>query len=147
MIRNILLLFTIFSLWLATVCNSNKWLPGQFLYLVFWRSLFIYFFKDLIYLFLDRVEGKERERNINVWLPLMHPLLGLWPATQACALTGNQTGNPLIYRLPVNPLSHTSQGYFPISKYCTLLTSLLEFRIAILCYIRNALHHPLALNK
>ena len=29
------------------------------------------FFKDFIYLFLERVEGKEkeRERNINVWLP------------------------------------------------------------------------------
>ena len=43
------------------------------------------------YLFLDRGEEKEkeRERNSNVWLPLVHPLLGTWPATQACALTGN----------------------------------------------------------
>ena len=48
-------------------------------------------FKDFIYLFLERGEGreKERERNINVWLPLAFPLLGAWPATQACALTGN----------------------------------------------------------
>ena len=53
---------------------------------------FFIFFKDFIYLFLDRGEGweKERERNINVWLPLTHPLLGAWPATQACAL-----GSPL----------------------------------------------------
>ena len=28
------------------------------------------------------------ERNINVWLPLAQPLLGTWPATQACALLG-----------------------------------------------------------
>ena len=37
-----------------------------------------YFFKDFIYLFLERGEGraKDRERNINVWLPLEHPLLG-----------------------------------------------------------------------
>ena len=37
-----------------------------------------YFFKDFIYLFLDRGEGREikRERNINVWLPLMHPPTG-----------------------------------------------------------------------
>ena len=44
-----------------------------------------------MYLFLERWERKEkeRERNINVWLPLTHPLLGTWPATQACALTGN----------------------------------------------------------
>ena len=49
------------------------------------------FLKILFYLFLDRGEGseKERERSINVWLPLMCPLLGTWPATQACALTGN----------------------------------------------------------
>ena len=38
---------------------------------------------------------KERERNINVWLPLVYPLLGTWPATQACALTGNWTHDPL----------------------------------------------------
>ena len=42
------------------------------------------------YLFLEG-EGREkqRERNINVWLPLERPLLGTWPATQACAQTGN----------------------------------------------------------
>ena len=37
---------------------------------------------------------RERERNINVWLPLVHPPLRTWPATHACALTGNQTGDP-----------------------------------------------------
>ena len=51
----------------------------------------LYFLKDFIYLFLEREEGreKERERNINVWLPLVHPLLGTKPTTQACARTGN----------------------------------------------------------
>ena len=41
------------------------------------------FLKDFIYLFLDTGEGreKERERNINVWLPLVCPLLGTLPAT------------------------------------------------------------------
>ena len=39
-------------------------------------------------LFLER-KGKGRERNITVWLPLTCPLLGTWPATQACVLTGN----------------------------------------------------------
>ena len=49
------------------------------------------FFKFFIYLFLERREGREkdRERNINVWLPLTHPLQGTWPSTQAYALTGN----------------------------------------------------------
>ena len=49
-----------------------------------------------MYLFiLEREEGKERkrERNIYVWLPLVCPKPGIWPATQACALTGNQTSD------------------------------------------------------
>ena len=73
--------------------------------------MFLSFFKDFIYLFLERGERreKERERNISVWLPLIHPLLGTWPTTQDCALTGNQTGDPLVLRPALNPLSHTSQ--------------------------------------
>ena len=64
------------------------------------------------YLFLERVEGREteRERNINVWLPLMHLLLGTCPTTQECALTGNQSGDSLFQRPVFNPLRHTSQG-------------------------------------
>ena len=46
-----------------------------------------FFFKDFIYLFLERGEG--RERSINVWLPLMHLPPGTWPAKQARALNGN----------------------------------------------------------
>ena len=36
------------------------------------------FFLDFIYLFLERGEGREkkRERNINVWLPLVRPPTG-----------------------------------------------------------------------
>ena len=71
-----------------------------------------FFCKDFIYLFLDRGERreKERERNINVWLPLAHPSSGTWPTTQACPLTGNQTSDPLVCRPVFNSLSHTSQG-------------------------------------
>ena len=60
------------------------------------------------------------ERKINVWLPLVHPPLGTGPATQACALTGNQTRDPLVRRLALNPLGHTSQGeslLFPMAVY------------------------------
>ena len=56
------------------------------------------------------MKEKERERNINVWLPLVHAPLGTWPTTQACALTTNQTRDPLVCRPALNPLSHTSQG-------------------------------------
>ena len=69
------------------------------------------FFKDFIYLFLERGEGreKERERNINMWLPLTRPLLGTWLAAQACVLPGNGTGNPLVPRPVLNPLRYSSQ--------------------------------------
>ena len=58
------------------------------------KQLHNIFFKRLyLFIFLDRGEGreKERKRNINVWLPLSRPLLGTWTSTQACALIGNQT--------------------------------------------------------
>ena len=68
-------------------------------------------FFSFLSLFLDRGGGreKERERSINVWWPLTCPLLGSWPATQACALIGNQIGDPLAFRPALNPLSLTSQ--------------------------------------
>ena len=44
-------------------------------------------------------------------LPLECPPLRTQPATQACALTGDRTGDPLIHWVAFNPLSYTSQGY------------------------------------
>ena len=82
-----------------------------------------------IYLFLDRKEGreKERERNINVWLPLASPLLGTWPATQACALAWESNQRPFDLQASTQLLSHTSQGgslvfllpgiFFPFQDY------------------------------
>ena len=76
----------------------------------------LFFFLNFLkfYLFLERGEGreKERERNIDMWLPLACPQLGSKPATQACTLTGNRTGKSLVHRLALNPLSHTSQGFY-----------------------------------
>ena len=74
--------------------------------------LVFYFFKDFIYLLLERRERREKEResNINVWLPLVCPQVGTCPATQACVLTGIQTSDPLVRRLALNPQSHASQG-------------------------------------
>ena len=83
-----------------------------------WVGLCTFFFfkKHFIYLFLERGEEreKEQERNINVWLPLVHPQLGTWPATQTCSLTGNRTGDSLVSKTALNPLSHTSQYCFII---------------------------------
>ena len=89
--------------------------PGFIYLLVGYISKFIslYSFFKRFYLFIFR-EGKgrrKRDRNIHVWLPLVHPLLGTWPTTQARALTGNRISDPLVHRPVLNPLSHTSQGY------------------------------------
>ena len=69
----------------------------------------INFFK-CFYFFLERGKEGERERKINVWSHFVRPLLRTWPATQACALTGNRTSDPLVHRLVLNPLTHSSQG-------------------------------------
>ena len=76
--------------------------------------IWVFLKKDVINLFLESREGrgKWKERNINVWLPLVCPLLGTWPTTQAYALTGNRTGDSLVHKPAFNPLSHTSQGLY-----------------------------------
>ena len=76
-----------------------------------WVDVSHYFFRDFIYLFLERGrEGESEGHKFNVWFPLTRPVLGTWPATQACALTGNRTNNLSVCRSLLNPLSHTSQG-------------------------------------
>ena len=80
----------------------NKWLKNN-----------SYFFKkDFIYFQREGKGRRKRGRATSMydWLPLVRPLLGTWPVTQACALTGNRTGNPLVRRPALSPLSHTSQG-------------------------------------
>ena len=69
------------------------------------------FFKDLCIHFRQRRRKGEREGEKHQCVVASYALLlGTWPATQACALTGNQTGDPLVLRTMLNPLSHTSQG-------------------------------------
>ena len=51
-------------------------------------------------------------RETSYQLSLARPQLGTWPATQAYALIGNQTSDLLVRRPALNPLSHTSQGWF-----------------------------------
>ena len=78
------------------LCRTND--PVSSMNTMQWVQRNEYNAKDFIYSFLERGEekGKERKRNINVWLPLMCPVLRTWPAAQACALTGNWTGDPLV---------------------------------------------------
>ena len=72
------------------------------------------FFKRFIYLLLDRGEGrgKEKERNINVWLPLVRPPLSTWPETQARTLTRNQTGEPFGLQAGVQSTEPHQPGHF-----------------------------------
>ena len=86
--------------------------PWDYISLGLVQTKCFFFFQDFIDLFLEKGarKEKERERNIDVWLLLMHLPLGTWLATQACALTGNQTGDPLVRRSALSPLSHTCQG-------------------------------------
>ena len=75
---------------------------------LFFKEFFPRFY---LFIYFER-KGKrgEREGNINVWLPLVCPVLETWPTTQAWALTGNRTSSPLVHRPACNPLSHTNQG-------------------------------------
>ena len=54
-------------------------------------------------------EGEREGENQCVVVSHTSPL-GTWPATQACALTGNWTSDPLVCRPALNLLSHSSQG-------------------------------------
>ena len=91
------------NLIISNTCSWGKKNPLSRLEIEY--SLFLRFFCLFIYIW----EG--RERNIMCgclscapyWGPGLH-------ATQACALTGDQTSDPLVLRLVLNPLSHTSQG-------------------------------------
>ena len=55
-----------------------------------------FFKRCYLIIFRERGEeqGREKERKktlICAWLPLNVPLLGTWPAVQACTLTSNRT--------------------------------------------------------
>ena len=82
------------------------------------NTCYFHSFFSRFYLFLDRGEGreKERERNITVWLPLTCPPLGTWPATQAGALDWELNQWPFDSQAGTQPLSHTSQGIFFFRK-------------------------------
>ena len=67
----------------------------------------LYFLKDFIYLERGREGERKAEKHQCVCL-----LLRTWLRTQVCALTGNLTGNPLVYRPALNPLESHQPGLF-----------------------------------
>ena len=74
-------------------------------------SIMFCLFLNFIYLLLHRGDGRERGKHQRVVVSPSFPI-GDWPETLACALTGNPTGDPLVHRPALNPLSHTIQGCF-----------------------------------
>ena len=82
-----------------------------------------YFFpKDLIYLLLEGgksgTETPMCKRYTN-WLPLARPQLETWPATQVCALTGNQTFGSQVGAQSTEPHQpgHNEYSYINKRKY------------------------------
>ena len=70
-------------------------------------TLFYLHFLKIFYLFIFRERRREgdTEGEKHQYVVASH----IWPETQACALTGNRTGDPLVHRPALNPLNHTSQ--------------------------------------
>ena len=71
---------------------------GSLVWVLVFKFKMLLFFKDFIYLPLERREGREKEgekhqcvRDTADGLPLTHPHLETWPATQARALTGTES--------------------------------------------------------
>ena len=64
------------------VPGLNSYVSRQFT-----QHIFFFFLRFYLLIFLERErEGEGREINMAVWLPLVRPLLGAWPTTQACVL-------------------------------------------------------------
>ena len=84
-------LFIVTKIWKEPMCPSvDEWIKYMaHLHNVIRSAIkkkkkITHFLKAFMYLFLERRrEGEERERNLNVWLPLVHPLLGTWSITKA----------------------------------------------------------------
>ena len=79
---------------------------------------FLFSFKKRFYLFIFTQKGRvgEREGEKHQCVVASHVApLGTWPATQACALSRNQSRNPLVHRPVLNQLSCTSQGWLMFS--------------------------------
>ena len=62
------------------------------------------FFEGFIYLFLERGEGREKERERNIdQVPLTPSHPGTWLTTQTCTPTENQTSDLYVCRMMPNP--------------------------------------------
>ena len=84
---------------------------------------FIFFLRFYLFLERGREGGREGEKNQCVVSSLTLPL-GIWPATQACALDWESNRQPFDLQAGTQPLSHVSQG--SMSYLSILITSVLN---------------------
>ena len=83
------------------------------------HDYFLFFLRFYLYCFRERGREGEREREkhqcvreASIGCLLHAPQVGTWPATQACALIGNWTGNLSPCETMLNQLSHTSRCWW-----------------------------------
>ena len=96
---------TRWSLYLCTKGTKNIMLKHIKLLIFshyFLKILFIYFYRE-------GKDGRRRERKTSMCGCLSNDPYTRYLTRNPCALTGNWTGDPLVHRLVLNPLSHTSQ--------------------------------------
>ena len=69
--------------------------------------LFYYYFGRFLFERLDSGEGREKEGKHQRVVAFRTPPTGDLPTVQVCALTGNRTGDSVVCRPALSPLSHT----------------------------------------
>ena len=106
------MVFSIFT----NLCTHHHYLIPEYFYHPQKKShthaIILHSFKILISEREREGERRGRETPLCGYL-LSTPYWGPVPQPRH-VLTGNQTSNPLVYRLALNPLSHASQGSFSI---------------------------------
>ena len=114
-------------------------------------------FLKRFYSFLEKEEEREKDRerkhqyegetSISCLLDMPQP--GTDPATQAYALTGNQTYDPSLCGMTPNQLSQTDQGYMPTinaqifpGNYYTFCISVLGAKVMIITDLPDISGNP-----
>ena len=75
-----------------------------------WSGISTYCLRSCLFIFRERAEEGERERNIMSGCLSHTPFCGPGLQPRHVVLIGSQTSDPLVPRLPLNQPSHTSQG-------------------------------------
>ena len=90
---------TVLTIFGNTICSLSMVLKSVLAKPSGNQAAFFFSFLKFLFIYLEREEGreKERERNIDVWLPLTWPPTGDLAYNPGCALTGNWTGDPLVH--------------------------------------------------